>query len=125
MLPEIGSPSTVTCFSNRCQPRGLTIRVATSGFSLYCLPCGLTKEIVSLTASHRLICPSMVPFQVGECECLLDDARRLAEKAKAAGVDVTLDVWNEMIHVFQAFAAVAPEGEAGIRRIAEYLDALD
>ncbi len=60
-------------------------------------------------------------IQVGERECLLDDSRRLAEKAAAARVDVTIDVWEGMIHVFQSFAPVAPEGEAGIRRIAEYL----
>lgn len=64
-------------------------------------------------------------IQVGERECLLDDSRRLAERAKAAGVDVTIDVWEEMIHVFQSFAPVAPEGWAGIRRIAEYLSGLD
>ncbi|MEW6076734.1 MAG: alpha/beta hydrolase [Thermodesulfobacteriota bacterium] len=64
-------------------------------------------------------------IQVGERECLLDDSLRLAEKAKAAGVDVTIDVWPEMIHVFQSFAPVAPEGVAGIRRVAEYLNALD
>ena len=63
-------------------------------------------------------------IQVGERECLLDDSRRLAEKASQAGVDVTIDVWEGMIHVFQSFAPVAPEGKAGIRRIAEYLNAL-
>jgi acetyl esterase/lipase len=64
-------------------------------------------------------------IQVGERECLLDDSLRLAEKAKAAGVDVTIDVWPEMIHVFQSFAPVAPEGVAGIRRVAEYISGLD
>ncbi len=63
-------------------------------------------------------------IQVGSRECLLDDSLRLAEKARAAGVDVTIDVWQGMIHVFQCFAAVTPEGVAGIRRIAEYLAGL-
>ncbi len=63
-------------------------------------------------------------IQVGERECLLDDARRLGDKAEAAGVDVTIDVWDEMIHVFQSFAPVTPEGKAGIRRIAEYVEGL-
>ncbi|MFW6237465.1 MAG: alpha/beta hydrolase, partial [Desulfosudaceae bacterium] len=60
-------------------------------------------------------------IQVGERECLLDDSARLAEKARAAGVDVTLEVWESMVHVFQGFAAVLPEGQKAIARIGEYL----
>lgn len=80
-------------------------------------------------ARHPLVSPlygdlSGLPpllIQVGDRECLLDDSVRLAEKAEADGVDVTLEVWEGMIHVFQSFAAVAPEGVEGIRKIAEYL----
>lgn len=53
-------------------------------------------------------------IQVGTAEILLDDSRRLAERAKTAGVDVTLDVWEEMIHTWQLFAAFAPEGQEAI-----------
>ena len=58
--------------------------------------------------------------QVGDSEVLLDDSIRLAERAKAAGVDVTLEVWDEMVHVFQAFAFMLPEGQQAIDRIAEF-----
>ena len=60
-------------------------------------------------------------IQVGERECLLDDSARLAEKARAAGVDITLEVWESMVHVFQGFAAVLPEGQNAIKRIGTYL----
>src|SRR5207244_7949470 len=40
-------------------------------------------------------------IQVGTSETLLDDARRLAERAKAAGVDVTLEEWPDMIRVWR------------------------
>ena len=40
--------------------------------------------------------------QVGTAEVLLDDSLRLAEKAKESGVDVTLEVWDDMPHVWQA-----------------------
>ncbi len=54
-------------------------------------------------------------IQVGENEVLLDDSTRLAERAEAAGVDVTLEVWPEMIHVWHFFADDAAGGPAGDR----------
>lgn len=60
-------------------------------------------------------------IQVGGAETLLDDSTRLAERAKAADVDVTLEVWDDMIHVWQVFAAVLPEGQQAIDRIGEFI----
>ncbi|MHA1645307.1 MAG: alpha/beta hydrolase [Candidatus Freyarchaeota archaeon] len=60
-------------------------------------------------------------IQVGTSEILLDDSLRLADRAKAAGVNVELDVWEDMIHVFAAFAAFAPEGRQAIERIGEFV----
>lgn len=60
-------------------------------------------------------------IQVGTAETLLDDATRLAERAQLAGVDVTLETWDQMIHVFQAFAAILPEGQQAIERIGEFI----
>ena len=58
---------------------------------------------------------------VGTAEILLDDARRLAERGKAAGVDVTLEEWESMIHVWHAFGAMLPEAGQAIDRIGEFL----
>jgi acetyl esterase/lipase len=58
---------------------------------------------------------------VGTAETLLDDATRLAERAKTAGVDVTLDVWEEMIHVWHLFAALLPEGQQAIESVGAYI----
>ena len=60
-------------------------------------------------------------IQVGSAEILLDDATRLAKRAKEAGVEVQLDIWENMIHVFQAFAVMAPEGTDGIDKIGEFI----
>lgn len=60
-------------------------------------------------------------IHVGSSEVLLDDATRLAERAKSAGVDVSLEVWDEMIHVFQLMAALLPEGQQAIDRIGEFI----
>lgn len=63
-------------------------------------------------------------IHVGTRECLLDDSVRFADKAKAAGVPVTLEVWEDLIHVFHLFAPMAPEGREGIRKIAAFLKAV-
>jgi monoterpene epsilon-lactone hydrolase len=60
-------------------------------------------------------------IQVGTAETLLDDATRLAERARAAGVDVTLEPWEDMFHVWQAFAAMLPEGQQAIDRIGAFV----
>ena len=60
-------------------------------------------------------------IHVGDCETLLDDSTRFAEKARAAGVDVTLEVWDGMIHVFQLFAAELPEARRAIDGIGVFL----
>ena len=61
--------------------------------------------------------------QVGTAEILLDDAKRLAERAEAAGVDVTLEVWDDMIHVWHSFADLLPEGRQAIARIGAFVEA--
>jgi acetyl esterase/lipase len=60
-------------------------------------------------------------IHVGTAETLLDDATRLAERAKTAGVDVTLEACEEMIHVWHLFAAMLPEGQQAIERVGAYI----
>ncbi|GAA3594620.1 hypothetical protein GCM10022419_092270 [Nonomuraea rosea] len=60
---------------------------------------------------------------VGSKEVLLDDARRFAEAASAAGGDVRLDVYDEMPHVFHASALAAEPGPTAVtwlRRVKEW-----
>jgi monoterpene epsilon-lactone hydrolase len=63
-------------------------------------------------------------IQVGTSEVLLDDAVRLAERAKSAGVNVTLEQWEDMIHVWQFFASMLPEGGQAIERIGQFIQAM-
>ena len=60
-------------------------------------------------------------IQVGDAEVLLDDSSRVAEKACSAGVDVTLEVWLEMPHVWHAFAPFLPEALLAIERIGAFV----
>jgi epsilon-lactone hydrolase len=59
-------------------------------------------------------------IHAGDRETVRDDATMLAEKAKAAGVDVELKVWDGMIHVFQMFAEI-PQAREAIAAIAAFL----
>jgi monoterpene epsilon-lactone hydrolase len=60
-------------------------------------------------------------IQVGDAETLLDDATRIAARARAAGVQVKLEVWPEMIHVWQLFASFLPEGQEAVEGIGKFI----
>jgi acetyl esterase/lipase len=59
-------------------------------------------------------------IQVGSHEILLDDAVRLAARAAAADVEVQLQVWPQVPHVFQSFAAILDEADAALRAAAAF-----
>lgn len=59
--------------------------------------------------------------QVGTAEVLLDDSTRLADRARQHGVDVHLDVWEDMVHVWHYYAEWIPEGRKALERIGEFL----
>ena len=60
-------------------------------------------------------------LQVGSIETLLDDTNELAKRAKAAGVQVEVDVWDDMPHVWHHFAPILPEARQAIGRIGEFM----
>ncbi|MDT4825270.1 Monoterpene epsilon-lactone hydrolase [compost metagenome] len=60
-------------------------------------------------------------LQVGEREVGFDDSALFAAKARMAGGQVELDVWPDMIHVFQQFAEELPEARAAIEHIGTFL----
>lgn len=60
-------------------------------------------------------------LQVGDRETGLDDSTAFADKAQAAGVAVELEVWDQMIHVFQQFASELPEAREAIEHIGFFL----
>jgi phosphinothricin tripeptide acetyl hydrolase len=60
-------------------------------------------------------------IQVGSEEVLLDDATRLAERARAAGVDATIEVWDSMIHVWHWFLPWLDEAQSAVDKIGAFL----
>ena len=57
---------------------------------------------------------------VGTAEILLDDASRIAERAKKAGVTVTYEPWDGLVHVFPLFAQI-PEASQGTDKIGAFI----
>lgn len=60
-------------------------------------------------------------FQTGSTELLLDDSLRTAAKAKAAGVEVDLQIWRRMPHVFQLFTWL-PESHQALKKIGQFIE---
>ncbi|MFD6156084.1 alpha/beta hydrolase [Nocardia sp. NPDC060256] len=60
-------------------------------------------------------------LQAGTNEMILDDATRLAARARAAGVDVILDITADVPHVFQSFTGMLDEADEALDRAAYFL----
>jgi len=73
-----------------------------------------------LYADLRGLPPLLI--QVGDAEVILDDSTRLAARASEAGVEVSLEIWDDMPHVFPAFAGLLPEADQAIERVGSWLD---
>jgi monoterpene epsilon-lactone hydrolase len=76
-------------------------------------------EINPLRADLSGLPPTFV--QVGGDETLLDDSRMFADRARAAGVDVRLDVFDGQLHTFQMAAGNLPVADDAIGRFAAWL----
>ncbi|HKZ86967.1 MAG TPA: hypothetical protein VJ793_25360 [Anaerolineae bacterium] len=51
----------------------------------------------------------------------MSDSVRLAKRARQAGVDATLEVWDGMWHEWQAFAGYVPEAQQAIDRVGAFI----
>ncbi len=60
-------------------------------------------------------------LQVGEHEVLRSNSVRMAERARAAGVDARLEVWPGMWHVWHAWGSFVPEARRAIKRIGNFV----
>lgn len=72
-----------------------------------------------LYADLRSLPPLLI--QVGTDEVLLDDATRLAARSREVGVKATLEIWDGMFHVWQAFGNILPEARRAIARIGKFV----
>ncbi|HKQ67059.1 MAG TPA: alpha/beta hydrolase fold domain-containing protein, partial [Methylomirabilota bacterium] len=74
-----------------------------------------------LFADLRNLPPLLV--HVGSEEVLLDDAIGLGARARAAGVDIKVEEWPEMVHVWHWFLPILDEAEKAIAGIGDFVRA--
>lgn len=72
-----------------------------------------------LFADLRGLPPLLI--HVGRDEVLLDDAVQLAARAKAAGVETTLEVYERMIHVWHWFLPMLDEAQTAVEAIGRFV----
>jgi monoterpene epsilon-lactone hydrolase len=61
-------------------------------------------------------------IHVGSDEVLLDDSVRMAERMRAAGCEVELEIWPRMPHAWHVWARIVPEARSALARVGEFLD---
>jgi len=86
------------------------------------LPAGMDRRdarVSPLYADFRNLPPMLI--QVGSDETLLDDATRLAGRAGAADVAVTLEIWPQMIHAWPLWNARLEDGRCALTRAGEFI----
>jgi acetyl esterase/lipase len=86
------------------------------------LPAGMDRRdprVSPLYADLRKFPPMLI--QVGSNETLLDDATRLAARAGAADVAVTLEIWPNMIHAWPLWNAHLEDGRRAIANAGAFI----
>ena len=61
-------------------------------------------------------------IQVSKAEGLYSDATRLAERARACGVETEMEAWEDMTHVWHFMAGLIPEGREAIEDIGRFVE---
>jgi len=90
---------------------------------LYAKDTDLSHPLVSPVYAELAGLPPLL-VQSGDAEILFSENQRLVERARAAGVEVEHEIEPGMIHVFQCFAAVSPQGKAAIVSIGRFVRGL-
>jgi acetyl esterase/lipase len=60
-------------------------------------------------------------IQAGTAEILLDDAIRMADRARKDGVDITLNTAEDMCHVWHVFSSMLPEAMEANEEVARFM----
>ncbi|MBT3343687.1 MAG: alpha/beta hydrolase fold domain-containing protein [Gemmatimonadetes bacterium] len=94
-----------------------------------CLPQFVELYLADADPRDPLASPSLADYrglpplliQAGEHEIIRDDSVSAAARAQEAGVDVTLEIWPGMFHVFPSHEPLLPEGRLAIEHMAAFI----
>ncbi|MCA9529741.1 MAG: alpha/beta hydrolase [Myxococcales bacterium] len=90
---------------------------------LYAASCDPTSpELSPLRANLRGLPPTLI--QVGGAESLLSEGCEFAAKARAAGVQVSLQKWEGMVHAWQGYSFALPDARDAIAEVGRYVHRL-
>ena len=60
-------------------------------------------------------------IQAGDAEILIDMIQVFVRKAQEQGARISLEVWKQMNHVFQAYGPLTPQSKEALQRIGEVI----
>ena len=94
-----------------------------------CLPEFVNRYVADGDVCNPLASPAFGDYtgipplliQVGEHEIIRGDSIQVAARARSAGVDVTLEVWPGMFHVFPSHEPLLPEAQEAIQQMASFI----
>jgi epsilon-lactone hydrolase len=111
---------TGTSMKNRSEVDGiLDASTLKKNAALYAHEMDLKNPLISPLYGNLEGLPPIL-IQVGTDEILLDDAIRLADKVRSEGGSLTLEVWEEMFHVFQMFSFL-PDTKKALLNIRDFI----
>jgi monoterpene epsilon-lactone hydrolase len=111
---------TAPSLETNCQSDYLNDAILHAAAAMYLGDRDLRNPLASpLYADLRGLPPLLI--QVGGAEMLLDDGRRFAARARAAGVDVTLEEYPGMVHVWHFTYLVEPRARQAVRAVGEFI----
>ena len=112
-------------------PEGIVIAGESAGGGLVCAVMLVLQNVsvflpngdpaTESPLNHDLAALPPLLIQVGDHEGIRDDAIAFAENAKAAGVDVTLEVWPNMVHLWHNFSYL-PDAQRALERIGRFVE---
>ena len=106
-----------------------TEKAADDGKIKKLLECGVYAYAQGADRRHPYLSPVYGEFDklppilmtVGSHEMLLDDTLRVAEKIRAVGGQVELEIGNEMFHVYPLFYRVSPAANQSFKKILSFI----
>jgi epsilon-lactone hydrolase len=127
-------PAAAVCISSNTDPLVQGKTMQSNAFKDASLTPKFARTLMRLYVSgHDLNDPLLAPLhadlsglppiliQAGADEILLDDSVRFSDRAKAAGINVILEVWPHMWHVWHTAVPALPEANQAIDHIAKFV----